>query len=78
MKGPEDVTRVREMFDEAMAESFDALFDAPDVVAVVSAVAQGQLAIVITGDALRVVAVETVEPAGQEPADDDYRPGMYL
>ncbi|ABL80093.1 MULTISPECIES: hypothetical protein [unclassified Nocardioides] len=74
----EDMTRVRQIFDEAMAETFDALFKAPDAVAVVAAVAQGDLAIVITGSTLHVVSVTPLSPAPAAAADDDYRPGMYL
>lgn len=74
----DDMTRVRQLFDEAMAETFDALFEAPDAVAVVSAVAQGDLAIVITGDTLRVVSVVSDEAAQPQPDREVFGTGLYL
>lgn len=79
----ENVTRVRQLFDEAVAETFDALFQAPDIVEVVSAVAAGDLAIVISGATVQVLAVQApVDDAASPPAPvsapSDESFGMYL
>lgn len=73
------VVRTRRMFDEVMSKTFDALFDEPDIVPLIAAVAEGSAALVITGGTLQIARVDHVERASRVPqvADDDM-PGMYL
>ncbi|MDI6912201.1 hypothetical protein [Nocardioides sp.] len=74
--GPAEHTlRARRLFDEALAQSVDALFARPDAVAVVSAVAEGDLAIVITGDSLHVIAVTDANVASPAPQQNPETPG---
>lgn len=79
MNESKDNQSIRRLFDDALSQSLDALFEMPDVDQVVSAVADGNAAILISSAGVRVVPIITDElPAGRSDADDSPTPGMYL